>query len=77
MMGVHVPDRRILEAVEAAIDAGDTDMGGGAPPPAIARRCNLTTETVRDRVADLVDDGDLRREWGVGPQGPRYSYRPA
>ena len=73
-----VTDEDVLAAIEEAIEEGDTDIGGGAPPPAIAARLPIMTRTVAKRVRDLEDEGVIEQVWGLGgPHSkPRRSYVP-
>lgn len=72
-----VADESILAAIETAIDEGDTDIGGGAPPPAIAARLPIAASTVSKRLRDLEAEDKVEQVWGLGgPMGaPRRSYR--
>ena len=71
-----VPDAALIDAIAAALDAGDRDTGGGAHPEHVAQHCALKFDTVQRRLADLADAGRIERVQGIGPNGPRDSYLP-
>lgn len=72
-----VPDEAIIEAIQDAIQEGETDIGGGAPPPAIAARVPIKSGTVSERLRSLEGE-KVEQVWGLGgPMGkPRRSYVP-
>jgi len=71
-----VPDADIVAAVEDAIADGETDdADGGAPAEAVAERLPIKQHTTEQRLRELVDEGQLKEVYGIGPTIPRKSYR--
>ncbi len=77
----RVPDEEILDAVEAAVADGQTDLlAGGVPPVEVSERVGIAESTAEDRLHDLSDTPDLVAVWGAKPSPPyrpRRSYLPA
>lgn len=73
----EVTDDQILAAIEEAIEAGETDITGGAPPPAVAARVPLQSTTVSKRLSELAAEGEIEQVWGWPNPGAsaRRSYR--
>lgn len=77
-----VPDEKVLEAVHAALDNGDRlALQGGPRPRHVAQYCALQPTTLRKRLEDLVDQGELVKVWGADIDQPgspgRIGYLPA
>ncbi|WP_135302655.1 hypothetical protein [Haloarcula amylovorans] len=72
-------DLAVLDAVHAALDAGDRDcLRGGVTPEQAADHCDLSPERLQDRFRELRDEGELVTVWGASPGTgrPRESYLP-
>ena len=71
-----VPDDDLIDAIRAALNAGDRDTGGGAHPEHVAKHCALDVRSLWNRLNALADAGRIQRVQGIGPDGPRDSYLP-
>lgn len=71
-------DEAYLDAVNAALDDGITDVGGGVPVPEVADRLDVEVKSARIRLNRLAKEDVLERCHGFDSDtlSPRLSYQP-
>jgi hypothetical protein len=64
-----IGDGELLDAVEAAIEDGETDLlEGGVHATTVADRLGIERHTARERLVQLAERGDLREVHGADPE---------
>ena len=75
----NIADADIMDAIERAIDRGDTDLWeGGVPAHVVADDLGRAKDNLKRRLRALTEDGALVEVWGgvPGTGRPRRSYLP-
>lgn len=73
--GKTVDRLEIIEAVTRLTNTDRTLPGGGVTVEAIASELSFEPNTIAPYCRELSKSGELERTWGIGPHGPKLSYK--
>jgi len=75
--GKTVDHDELVTTIADLAAVGETLPGGGVALDTIADHSEFARSTLEKHCRRLADDGDLERLWGIGDNGPQWTYLPA
>lgn len=75
--GRTVNQAELIKTVAELAHKNQTVPGGGVTVESIAEELGFKRATIGPYCRQLTNSGELKRVWGIGPNGPKQSYLPA